>query len=403
VKAHSAPGRGQQARALQSTAFPALLLFLVATLAACGKAPQGPPPRGPNNVTVITIAPRDVPVSAEFVAQTQSSRQVNIQARVSGFLDKRVYTEGSLVKQGQVLFLMDKKPFQAQLDQAKAVVQQQQAAMQTAKANLDRTKPLVAQDALSQKDLDDATGTYQQSVAAVEQAKQQVIQAQLNLSYCTIAAPVDGISSYAQQADGTYLNPSNSLLTTVAVLSPMWVNFSISENDYQTITQQIAKGLLTPPVGDSYTVEIILVDGTVFPHTGRITFQQPEYDAQTGTFLVRASVDNPQGVLRPNQYVHARIVGATRNNAILVPRRAVQQGPKGHFVWVVDQDSKAQNRPVSVGRWHGDDWFILEGLAAGERVVVDGALALTSGAPVVVTQTLAGAAAESTAPANSNK
>src|SRR5215475_14490710 len=297
MKARSAPGRGQQARALHSTAFPALLLFLVATLAACGKAPQGPPPRGPNNVTVITIAPRDVPVSAEFVAQTQSSRQVNIQARVSGFLDKRVYTEGSLVKQGQVLFLMDKKPFQAQLDQAKAVVQQQQAAMQTAKANLDRTKPLVAQDALSQKDLDDATGTYQQSVAAVEQAKQQVIQAQLNLSYCTIASPVDGISSYAQQADGTYLSPTNSLLTTVAVLTPMWVNFSISENDWQFITQQIAKGLLTPPVGDSYTVEIILVDGTVFPHTGRITFQQPEYDAQTGTFLVRASVDNPQGVL----------------------------------------------------------------------------------------------------------
>ncbi len=395
----SAPSGRWETQALPRAALRVSMLLLAAILFACSKPQQGVPPRGPNNVTILTVVPRDVPVSAEFVAQTQSSRQVNIQARVSGFLDKRVYTEGSLVKEGQVLFLMDKKPFQAQLDQAKAVVQQQQAAMQTAKANLDRTKPLVAQDALSQKDLDDATGTYQQSVAAVEQAKQQVIQAQLNLSYCTIASPVDGISSYAQQADGTYLSPSNSQLTTVAVLTPMWVNFSISENDYQTITQQIAKGLLTPPVGDSYTVEIVLVDGTVFPHKGRITFQQPEYDAQTGTFLVRASVDNPQGVLRPNQYVHARIIGATRNNAILVPRRAVQQGPKGHFVWVIDEDNKAQNRPVSVGRWHGDDWFISEGLAAGERVVVDGALSLTSGAPVVVTQALAGANAEGAAAA----
>ena len=377
----------------------AVLLLGAAAVDGCRKPQQGVPPRGPNNVSVVTVAPRDVPISAEFVAQTQSSRQVNIQARVSGFLDRRVYTEGSLVKAGQVLFVMDKKPFQAQLDQAKAVVKQQQAAMQTAKANLDRTKPLVKQDALSQKDLDDATGTYQQSVAAVEQAQQQVIQAQLNLSYCTITSPVDGISSFAQQADGTYLSPTNSLLTTVAVLTPMWVNFSISENDWQFITQQIAKGRFKPPPDNSYTVEIILVDGTVFPHTGRITFQQPEYDAQTGTFLVRVSVDNPRGILRPNQYVRVRVVGATRTGAILVPRRAVQQGPKGHFVWVVDADSKVESRPVTVGRWHGEDWFIDEGLAPGERVVVDGALMLTSGAQVVVGETLAGAKAEGAEPA----
>ena len=181
------------------------------------------------------------------MAQTQSSRAVNIQARVSGFLDRRVYTEGSLVKEGQVLFLMDKKPFQAQLDQAKAALQQQQAAMETAQANLTRTKPLVEQDALSQKDLDDATGQYQQSAAAVEQAKQQVVQAQLNLSYCTITSPVDGISSYAQQADGTYISTSNSQLTTVSVLSPMWVNFSISENQFQSFQDEIKKGLLKPP------------------------------------------------------------------------------------------------------------------------------------------------------------
>ena len=363
--------------------------LLLALLGACGKAPQGPPPRGPANVTVMTVAPREVPVSFEFVAQTQSPRAVNIQARVSGFLDRRVYTEGALVKAGQVLFLMDKKPFEAQLDQAKAAMQQQKAAMDNALANLKRTKPLVDQDALAQKDLDDATGQYQQSAAAVEQAKQQVIQAQLNLSYCTITSPVDGAASFAQQADGTYISTSNSLLTTVSVLSPMWVNFSISENQFQNFQDGLKRGVVKAPADGNYEVEIILVDGSVFPSKGHITFQQPDYDTKTGTFLVRAAVDNPLSVLRPNQFVRARVIGITRPNAVLVPQRAVQQGAKGHFVWVVNQDSKVEPRPITVGQWYGDDWFINEGLTAGERVVVEGAVALSPGAAVQVTQAVA--------------
>ncbi len=313
------------------------------------------PPRGPASVTVISITPRDVAVGYEFVAQTQSPRAVNIQARVSGFLDRRVYTEGSLVKEGQVLFLMDKKPFQAQLDQAKAAMQQQQAAMETARANLARTKPLVEQDALSQKDLDDATGQYQQNAAAVEQAKQQVVQAQLNLSYCTITSPVDGISSYAQQADGTYLSTSNSQLTTVSVLSPMWVNFSISENQFQSFLDEIKKGLLKRPPDGNYEVEVILVDGSVLP-------------AQRAHHLLAAGVRHQDrdfpgsrfgGQLRKACCVRTSTCarassGLTRPNAILVPRRAVQQGAKGHFVWVVDKDNKAESRPVSVGQWHGE-------------------------------------------------
>ena len=183
----------------------ALLLALL--VSACGKPPAGPPPRGTPAVTVVTVTPADVPVVFEFVAQTQSSRQVNIQARVSGFLDKRVYTEGSMVKEGQVLFLMDKKPFQAQLDQSKAALQQQQAVLDNSRSNLERTKPLVAQNALSQKDLDDATGQYQQSAAAVAQAQAQVVQAQLNLSYCTITSPIDGISKTASSSP---LSPRNT-------------------------------------------------------------------------------------------------------------------------------------------------------------------------------------------------
>lgn len=370
----------------------------LALAAGCGKKEPPPVAKGPVEVTVVTVAPRDVPAVFEYVGTTQSSRQVNIQARVNGFLDKRVYTEGSIVKAGQVLFLMDKKPFQAQVDAAQAQLSKAQAALDVAKANLARVKPLVAAEALSQKDLDDATGNFQSASASVEGAKAQLETAQLNLSYCTITSPVAGISGAAAQADGTYLNQSNSQLTTVAVLSPMWVNFSLSENEVQGFRDQVERGQLARPAGNSYLVEVVLVDGTVFPHTGRVTFTDPAFNAQTGTFLIRATLDNPQGLLRPNQYVRVRVRGATRPNAILVPQRAVLQGSRGHFVWVVDKDGKAENRPVTVGDWVGNDWHIVEGLHAGDRVVVDGGLKLAAGTPLNP-KPLATPAAASAAPA----
>jgi membrane fusion protein (multidrug efflux system) len=359
------------------------VLILLVTVPACKKAEEKKPERAAE-VSVVTVTPRDVPVSFEYVAQTQSSHLVNIQARVNGFLDRRVYTEGTIVKKGQVLFLMDKKPFQAQLDAAAAALARQKAAMETARLNLERTKPLTAQHALSQKDLDDATGNFEASAASVEQAKAQLDTARLNLSYCTISSPVQGVTSAALQQDGAYINQTNSLLTTVAVLSPIWVNFSLSENEMKKYREQIAKGQIRPPKDGNYQVEVVLVDGSIFAHTGRITYAAPSYNAQTGTFLIRASVVNPNGVLRPNQYVRARVKGAIRPNAVLVPQRAVQQGAKGHFVWVVNKEGKAENRPVVVGDWHGNDWFITEGLRAGEKVVVDGGLALRPGAPVTV-------------------
>jgi membrane fusion protein (multidrug efflux system) len=366
---------------------------------ACESKKEASAPPPPPVVTVMEVVQRDVPVSFEYVAQTQSSHLVNIQARVSGFLDKRMYTEGAVVKEGQILFQMDSKPFQVQLDQAVAALAKQEAALETARLNLERTKPLTEQNALSQKDLDDATGQYQSASAATEQAKAQVESAKLNLSYTTITSPVIGVSSSARQTDGTYINPQNSLLTTVAVLSPIWVNFSISENEMYKYRAQVAKGLLRSPEYKDIEVEIVLVDGSVYPYKGQMTFAEPSYNAQTGTFLVRASVHNPEGVLRPNQYVRARLKGSVRPNAILVPQRAVQQGSKGHFVWVVDKDSKAEQRPVVVGDWLGDDWFIYEGLRAGEKVVVDGTLTLRPGVTVDMKPAgpTAGDAAKSTA------
>jgi membrane fusion protein, multidrug efflux system len=361
------------------------VMSLVLGLLACGKETK-PPEKPPVDVTVLTVARQDAPVTVTYVAQTQSSQAVNIQARVSGFLDKRVYIEGSVVKAGQVLFLMDQKPFQAQVDAQKAALSRNEASFEVAKANLARTKPLTAQNALSQKDLDDATGQYEQSAAAVEQAKAQLEEAQLNLSYTTITSPVTGVSSYALVADGTYLSPTNAQLTTVSVLSPMWINFSISENQIERIRDEVRRGLLRLPPGSQFTVEVELVDGSIFPSKGRITFADPSYNPQTGTFLLRATVDNPSGLLRPNQYVRTRLIGAIRPNAIVVPQRAVQQGGKGHFVWLVNNKNQAELRPVSVGDWYGDSgWFITDGLEAGDKVVVDGVLRLSQDAAVNAT------------------
>ncbi len=348
----------------------------------CGKKDGKGKTRPPVEVTTMKISPSDTPVTFEFVAQTQSSHQVEIRARVNGFLDKRVYTEGSVVKAGSVLFIMDKKPFQTQVNAAAAALSRQQATYETARMNLDRVKPLAEQNALSQKDLDDAKGSYESAAAAVEQAKAQLESEKLNLSYCTITSPVTGISGAAMVQDGAYINQMNNQLTTVAVLSPIWVNFSMSENDIKKYGDKIASGKIIPPKNENYEVEVVLVDGSIFSQKGTITFADPSYNVKTGTFLVRASVKNPDGLLRPNQYVRARLKGAIRRNGILIPQKAIQQGAKGHFVWVMDSERKAELRPVIVDEWHGNDVFIDQGLHAGDEVVVDGVLSVRQGEPV---------------------
>jgi membrane fusion protein (multidrug efflux system) len=370
----------------------------VVLLAACGRGTPAPPARPTPEVTTVTAAPRDIPLTFEYLAQTQSSQSVNIQARVSGFLDKRVYTEGEVVRAGQVLFLMDPKPFQAQVDAAQAQLNNAQAALDVARFNLDRVKPLAAQNALSAKDLDDANGNYLSAKANVDAARANLESAKLNLSYTTITSPITGITGSAVVADGTYVSASNSQLTTVAALSPVWVTFSLSEGEMLRYREDIERGTLRRPAGNQYQVDIVMADGTVFPETGRITFADPAFNSQTGTFSVRVQVANPQGLLRPNQFVRVRLKGAVRPDAQAVPLRAVLQGPKGHYVWLVGKDNSVEMRTVSVGTWIGDEWLITGGLDPASVVVVDGALTLTQGA-AVKPSALAVAAAPAGAPA----
>ncbi len=365
---------------------------LAAGLAGCSK--EAPPPQRPAPlVSVLTVEPKAIPYMTTFVAQTASSQQVDILARVSGFLDRIAYQEGEVVQQGQVLFQLDPKPFQAQLDAATGELRAQQARLDTARATLNRIKPLAAQNAVSQSDLDRSQGEFDSATAAVFAAQAKVKEAELNLSYATIRSPVTGVASRASQRQGAYINSqsSDAKLTYVAALDPIWVNFSVSQNQLARLRGLAEKGIVVPPKDRNYEVDLVLPDGTPYPHKGKISFADPSFSQDTGTFLVRAVLPNPKHDLRPGMFVSAAVRGAMRPNAIVVPQLAVQQGANGHLVYVVKQDGTAEVRPVVVGDYQGDkDIVIVSGLAPSDRVVVDGVLKVAPGRPVKIVE--AGAA-----------
>lgn len=362
-----------------------VLAALAVALAGCSKQAPPAPQRPPPAVTVVTVRPQTIPFVSSFVAQTESSRQVDIVARVSGFLDKIAYKEGELVREGQLLFQLDPKPFQAQLEAARGELQSQQARFTTAQANLGRVKPLAEQDALSRADLDRAQGDFDSAKAAVFAAGAKVKEAELNLGYATIRSPVTGLASRSLQRQGAFVNSmaESANLTYVAAIDPMWVTFSVSQNLAAKLRDEIAKKLVIEPKNRDYAVEIVLPDGTRYPHPGRINFADPSFSQETGSFMVRAVLPNPKKELRPGMFVTAYVRGALRPGAIVVPQLAVQQGSNGHLVYVVKPDGTAEVRPVVVGDYHGEkEIVVLDGLHAGDQVVVEGVLKVVPGQPV---------------------
>jgi len=383
----------------------AVVLSLVAACAggtaACSREAP-PPPRPAPPVSVLEVKPQTIPFVSTFVAQTESSQQVDILARVSGFLDRIAYREGEVVKEGQVLFQLDPKPLQAQLDAAKGSLAAQQARLSTARTTLDRVKPLAAQNAVSQADLDRAQGEFEAATAAVYTAQAQVTEAGLNLGYATIRSPVTGVASRATVRQGAYVNAvsPDAKLTYVAALDPIWVNFSVSQNQMARMRELTEKGIVVTPRGEDLEVELTLPDGTPHPQKGRISFADPSFSQDTGTFLVRAVLPNPKHELRPGMFVNAVVRGAVRPNAIVVPQLAVQQGPNGHVVFVVKDDGTAEVRPVVVGDYYGKkDIVVTSGLHAGDRVVVDGVLKVVPGQPVKIVEAGAAEAAAKAAKA----
>ena len=365
-----------------------LFVALAALAAGCSK--EAPPPQRPvPQVSVISVEPKDIPYVQNFVAQTESSRQVNIVARVSGFLDRIAYQEGEVVKEGQLLFQLDPKPFQAQLEAARGELQSQEARFKTAQANLGRVKPLAEQNALSQADLDRAQGEFDNAKAAVFSAQAKVKEAELNLGYATIRSPVSGLASRALQRQGAYVNSTaeSANLTYVAAVDPVWVTFSVSQNQTAKWRKEAEQKRIIRPRNLEYTVDIALSDGSRYPHSGRISFADPSFSQETGSFMVRAVLPNPERQLRPGMFVTAYVHGAVRLGAIVVPQIAVQQGSNGHLVYVVKQDGTAEVRPVVVGDYYGEKQIvILSGLHAGDRVVVEGVLRVVPGQPVKIVQ-----------------
>ncbi len=365
-----------------------LFFFISATigfvLLGCDRQPVAPPPPSPPEVEVVQLTPVAIPMTFEFVGRTASSRRVEIRARVSGYLDEIAYTEGARVKEGDTLFRIDPAPFEAQLRAARAEMAQQQARLETAQSLLSRVEPLAEADAVSQKELDDARGRFREAAAAVEGAAARVHSAELNLGYTTITSPVSGVSGQSAQREGAYISGPAGPLTYVAQIDPIWVEFSVSETQILRFRKSSGDGVVVYPENGAFEVAVVLADGSPHPYTGRISFADATIDKQTGTFLVRAEIPNPEDTLSPGQYVRVLIRGAYRPDAIAVPQRAVRQGPRGATVWVVDVAGKAELRPVITGPWLGDLWIIEDGLEADDRLIVNGSFGLSPGVAVSI-------------------
>ena len=303
-------------------------------------------------VTVLAVQGRDIPFTPSFVAQTESSRQVNIVARVSGFLDRIAYQEGELVKEGQLLFQLDPKPFQAQVEAARGALQSQQARLTTAQANLGRVKPLAEQNALSQSDLDRAQGEFDAAKAAVYSAQASLTQAELNLGYATIRSPVTGLAGRALQRQGAFVNSmaESANLTYVAAIDPIWVSFSISQNQAARWAEEVAWARWCGR--RTWTTRSTWSCPTARPSRRRAASTSPTRPSAPTPARSRCARCCPtrRCEMRPGMFVTALMKGAVRPNAIVVPQLAVQQGSNGHLVYVVNAAGQCRSATGGGGR-----------------------------------------------------
>ena len=366
--------------------YPIVAASVSVLLAACGPSSgnQGGPGGGmpPAAVSTMTVQPRAVLAPFEYTGQTAGSREVEVRARVRGILVARNFTEGGTVKQGQSLYTIDRAPFEAALAKAQAELAGAAARLEQAKRNAARLRPLYAEKAVSQKDYDDAVSAEAIGEAELEAAQARLREARLDLQYTRVEAPVSGIAGRSLPSEGTLVSGPEVLLTRITQVDPIWVNFGIPDADRLKMRSEAEAGRLLLPKDDRFEVRLQLADGQVYSRTGWLTFADVRISGQTGTSDARAVLPNPDGKLRPGQFVRVTLTGATRPDAVLVPQRAVLEGPQGKFVYVVDEKSAAQPRPVEVGEWAGSDWIITGGLKPGERVIIDGVMRIGPGAPV---------------------
>ena len=373
---------------------PTASLGLALVIAACGgkQAAQLPPP----NVTIATTAPTDIPASIELVGQGAASKFIEVRSQLNGVIIERPYREGSDVEKGALLFRLDPTTYEATFRSAKAAADNARARLDNAQRTLKRLVPLLAEGAVSQKDVDDATTEVQQAQAAYAEAQANADRAEKEYNDTFIRAEIAGRAGRAELPLGARVTGPADILTDLQQIDPIYVYFSPSDLDLLRFRRERAEGKLVFPRG-KLDVEVRLSDGSALPSRGRLDFADLSLDPRTGTQQYRAEFANPGHILLPGQFVRVRIHGVTRKGAILVPQRAVLQGLTGAFVYVLTEGDTARARTVVASTWEGDGWVIDSGLVAGERVVVDGTQRVVAGQPVRLV-TAPDSAAAGTAP-----
>jgi len=346
------------------------------TIAACDKpeAATGPAKAGerpPMPVAVLQAKAENLPLQIDVVGQAEGSKTVEVRARVNGIIEAILYSEGQRLAAGDPMFQIDRKPFEIALKQANAAMAQERAKVTQARRQLDRARALNKQQIVTRREYDDAVAAARTSEAALEVAQARVDEAELNLSYTSINAPIAGISSQSRLSQGSLVSATSvEPLTSLVAIDPVWVRFAVSESQLTQIGEPaIAQVSLLTPSNE------VLIAG------GRLNYAGSSVDLQLGTVAMRAAFDNPQRALLPGQFVQVRVV-AGDSTAFRVPQTAVSQGAGGSSVWFIDEDGKAQSKTVKTAEWRGDDWIIEDGLADGDKIIINNLMKLRPGAAV---------------------
>lgn len=323
-------------------------------------------------VTVVVARMQRIPDVLESVGQTEGSKDVEVRSRVSGILEKQLFREGERIKAGTPMFQIERAPFENALAQAQASLAQERARLEQTRREGGRLKTLVDERAISRREYEDATTNIQTSEATIAAAQSRMKDAQLNISYTTINAPIGGVTGRALRSIGTLVsaNAESALLTTISQQDPIWVRFSVDEREYRQVRE-----------AKKTEAKLVLGDGSVYPQSGRLNFTASAVDQKLGTIQLRAEFPNAALALLPGQFVRVRLA-AGESDAILVPQSAVVQNDQGRFVWVAGADGKATMKPIEAANWQGRDWVIRKGLAPGDQVIVDNLMKLRPGAPV---------------------
>lgn len=360
-----------------------------------------PPPQGPTAVSVIVARPETVPIRIRYLGQTEGSQVVEIRARVAGYLQERTFKEGERVEKDQKLYQIDPRPFDVELEMARARLASAEATLERARSQLRRFRDLSGRQTVSQDEVEQWQKEERVAQAEVNLQKAQIEAAELQRSYTAITSPITGVIGKALKDTGSYVDAGqNGLVAVVQQLDPIYVRFSVTEQDTLRWRREMGSRQVLAPRPEAQELELTLSDGKVYPLKARVNYVDVEVDQTTGTSIIRGEVPNPNGLLKPGQFIYAQPLGMQRVDVIRVPQRAVIQSPAGASVYVVNDKYEAERRPVTLGNWSDNDlWIVETGLKPGDQVIVDRLMMLRPGAPVTLSPSGGHAAAASTQPA----